>query len=140
MKTKLFTSMVEYENWTELFENCSDYEEIPSAIDDGFKIMMDMFTECKSWKVALRRFGKQFADVDASAGIKDWVEGMRESCENGYFKDTDGWKPGWNCTPEEYNEYVKGGTYSWAVEEIDEGRWYIFLNISGVYAGREARA
>ena len=36
--------------------------------------------------------------------------------------------------------FPQGGTYSWGVEEVDEGRWYIFLNISGIYAGVERKA
>ena len=40
--------------------------------------------------------------------------------------------------PEEIKAYSKNGTYSWGVEETSEGYWYLFLNISGIYAGREA--
>ena len=32
---KKFSSYAEYESWTDTFENASDYEEIPVAIDDG---------------------------------------------------------------------------------------------------------
>lgn len=132
---KKFASYEEYEAWTETFENCSEYENIPVLIDDSWKISADMFTECKSYKTALRRFEKTFASVPE---ITDWIEGIRESCENGCFEDTTGWKPAWSHDPEEIKELAKNGTYSWSVEEISEGRWYIFLNISGVYANREA--
>lgn len=133
---KIFKSFEEYESWIETFEDCSDYQEIPTAIDDGWKIAVDMFTTCKSWKVALRRFGKAFASV--SDEISAWVDCMRESCEMGYFSDLTGGRPAWANDPEEVKQFIKGGTYSWAVEETMEGYWYIYLNISGVYAGRAA--
>lgn len=136
-KTMIFRSFEEYEKWTEQFEDCAEYQEIPSAIDDGWKISADMFTECKSWKTALRRFAKVFADVNGE--IPGWVESMKESCENGYFEDTTGWKPSWTLNPEEVKEFAKNGTYSYGVEETEEGYWYIFLNISGCYAGYERR-
>lgn len=34
---KKFSSYAEYESWTDTFENASDYEEIPVAIDDGWE-------------------------------------------------------------------------------------------------------
>lgn len=135
MKTMEFHSYDEYEAWTEQFDEAYEYQNIPSLIDDGWKIMMDMFTECKSYKTALRRFEKAFGDHDQS--VKDWLEGIKESCENGYFKDT--CRPGWNATEEEIKEFYAGGTFSWGVEEVDDGYWYIFLNISGAYAGRDER-
>lgn len=133
MNTYIFTSFDQYEAWTEQFEDACEYQEIPTAIDDGWKVAVDMFTACKSYKTALRRFEKAFKDVNP--GISAWVEGMRESAENGYFKDE--CKPGWNCTKEEREEFYKGGTYSYGIEETSEGYWYIFLNISGIFAGRE---
>lgn len=131
--TLVFNSLDAYETWIEQFENCSDYEEIPVAIDDGWKIAVDLFTDCKSWKTALRRFEKAFGDY--SEDIKGWIECMRESVESGYTSDS--LKPGWNATEEEKQDLYKYGTYSWGVEEQDDGYWYIFLNISGVYASRE---
>ena len=134
-KTKIFHSQEEYDRWTESFESPSDYQEIPSVIDDGWKISADMFTECKSWKTALKRFEKAFVPVNSE--ISGWVECMKESCENGFFSDLTGWKPAWTSDPEEVEEWAKEGTYSWGVEETSEGYWYIFLNISGSYAGRK---
>lgn len=131
--TLVFNSLDAYETWIEQFENCSDYEEIPVAIDDGWKIAVDLFTDCKSWKTALRRFEKAFGDY--SEDIKGWIECMRESVESGYTSDS--LKPGWNATEEERQDLYKKGSYSWGVEEQDDGYWYIFLNISGVYASRE---
>ena len=137
MTTMIFNSQEAYDNWTEQFENCFEYQEIPTAIDDGWKVAVDMFTECKSWKTALKRFAKAFAQVNPE--IQGWIDCMKESCENKYFSDTNGWKPAWTTDPEQIKEWAKGGIYSWGVEETMEGYWYIFLNISGAYAGREAR-
>ncbi len=133
-----FASFEEYEKWTEQFENASDYQEVPCVIDDGWKVSADMFTACKSWKTALRRFEKAFSAVNSE--IAGWVECMRESCESGFFEDTTGWRPAWTNNPEEVKEFAKGGIYSYGVEETMEGYWYIFLNISGCYAGRQAQA
>lgn len=131
-----FTNYTEYECWTDTFENPGEYEEIPVAIDDGWKISMDMITSCKSYKTALRRFEKTFSEV--SGEIAAWVEFMKESCEAGFFRDSTGWMPAWSNDPEVIKENCKNGIYSWGVEETMEGYWYVFLNISGIYAGREA--
>ena len=113
---KNFSSYAEYESWTATFENASDYEEIPVAIDDGWKISIDMFTACKSYKTALRRFEKTFRVV--SSDITGWVECMRESCESGCFEDTTGWRPAWSNDPEEIKAYSKNGTYSLSLIHI----------------------
>ena len=125
MTTLVFKDFEAYEAWTEQFEECSEYEQIPTAIWDGWKMAADMFTECKSFKTALKRFEKAFGNVNGE--VKAWVEGMRESCENKYFHEKE-------------MSFPQGGTYSWGVEEVDEGRWYIFLNISGIYAEVERKA
>ena len=135
MTTLVFQSQEAYERWTEQFENCADYQEIPTVVDDGWKVAADMFTACKSWKTALRRFEKAFGSVNPD--ITGWVECMRESCESGCFKDTTGCYPAWTSDSEEIKEFLKGGAYAWGVEESYEGYWYIYLNISGTYAGRE---
>lgn len=134
---KMFTSFGEYEKWTETFENTSDYEGIPVGIDDGWKVAVDMFTACKKYKTALRRFEKTFKELNDQ--ISGWVEYMNESCENGCFGEVNGWKPAWTTDTAEIREFAKGGTYSWGVEETLEGYWYIYLNISGIYAARERK-
>ena len=134
-KMKKFASYVQYEDWTDGFENPSEYEKIPVAIDDGWSISIDMVTACKSYKTALRRFEKTFSGLDKE--IAPWIENMRLCCEGGgCFVDTTGWRPAWTNDPVEIKEHAKNGTYSWGVEESTEGYWYVFLNISGIYAGR----
>lgn len=130
----IFKSFEEYESWTETFENASDYQEIPTLIDDGWKISVDMFTACKSWKTAVRRFAKVFSGYNEDVAC--FIEGMKESAENGCFSDCTGCMPAWNYTQEEKKEYQKNGTYSWGIEETADGYWYMFLNISGMYASR----
>ena len=93
-------------------------------IYDGWKVAADLFTECKSFKTALRRFEKAFGEVNAE--VHTWVECMKECCESGYFHECE-------------NGYPNGGAYSWGVEETSEGYWYVFLNISGAYAGVERK-
>lgn len=132
-KTKIFQSVEEWEQWS---ENCFDSQDVPILIDDGWKIAADMFTECKSWKTALKHFEKAFAGINDD--VTDWIETINESCENGCFEDTTGWKPAWTNDPKEIAEIQKGGAYAWGVEEMSDGYWYIYLNISGVYAGKPA--
>jgi len=141
-KVKSFKSYEDYESWTDSLDNCSEYSEIPVVIDDGWKVAVDMFTECKSFKTAIRRFANTFAEVEA---VKEWAEGMQESCESGYFGDTTGWQCSFSYDEEENKRLnrelaQKSGFYSWGVEEVDESRWYIFLNVAGIYAGRPERA
>lgn len=129
--TLMFDSFGAYEKWVENFDDCFEYEEIPTAIYDGFKLSADMFIYCKSWKTALKQFEKAFNNVNSE--VKFWVALMKESAENGYFKDA--LKPAWKCTEEEKREFYKGGNYAYGIEAIDDNCWYIYLIISGVYAG-----
>lgn len=115
---KKFDSMDAYIEWTEGFENCCEYESIPCIIDDGWKISADMFIECKSYKTALRRFEKAFKEVYGN--VTNWVEGMRESCENGFWAM-------------EQHEEGRPDCFSYGVEETMEGYWYVYLNVSGIY-------
>ena len=119
-KTMVFNSQEEYESWTEKFENCSDYQMIPTIVDNGWKLSADLFTECKSWKTVIRRFKKAFSDYKP---VQDWIDCIYEMCENGFF----------SChSDNDYEDYRDG--YAFEIEETSEGLWYMFLNISGVYA------
>jgi len=124
-KPKKFSNFNEYEDWTERFDNCCDYEKIPVLIDDGWKISADMTTECKSWKTALRRFAKVFGDADES--VKEWIEFMRDAADCGQFH-------------EKYIPIITkdddGSFYSWGIEDVGDDIWYVYLNVSGVYAHR----
>lgn len=109
-KTRIFRNFEEYEAWTEQFDGAGEWEEIPTAIDDGQSINCDCFTECKSHKTALRRFGKQFGDI--FPGIRGWAESMQEAYENGCSHMCD-----------------EDACYSYGIEETMDGYWYIYLNV-----------
>ena len=132
--TLMFLSFDAFDAWTQQFEECSDWEMIPTAIDDGWKLSMDLFTACKSWKTALKRFAKAFKEVNPE--VAGWVDCIRESCENGSFQDATGCRPAWTTDPDEIREFLSKGAYSWGVEQHDD-KWYVFLNISGSYLGRK---
>lgn len=134
--TKKFNSEAEYEVWTEKFDSPSDCEEYPTLIDDGDRILMDMITYCKSWKTAVKRFRKAFAECGSC--VSGWIDAIEENCGDGYFADRDGWKPAWTSDPKEIEEWAKLGKYAWAVEEIDEGCWYVYLNLSGHFYEKDA--
>lgn len=74
-------------------------------------ICSDCTTACKSYKTALRRFFKALTENGESL-ISNWYAEILESCENGYFKMSD------------------SGSYSWGIEEVSDGVWYVFLNIN----------
>ena len=127
-KLKIFKDFEAYETWTDQFDDF-EYCYTPCLIDDGWKISMDGFTDCKSWKTALNRFRKAFGDY--SEDIKAWIDSMYESCENGYMHD----ECYYSANESDKELCKKYGSYGWAVEQVDDGRFYIFLNISGEYAG-----
>lgn len=130
MKTMTFNSQADYEAWADTFETPSEYSRIPVLIDDGFTVSADMETECKSWKTAVRRFAKAFCNISAFDG---WIgEDMLENGESGIFQDMSKYYG----TPEEIAEFRKNGQYSWGIEEVSDGVWYIYVNVSSVYAGR----
>lgn len=130
---KSFKSYEEYEAWTEQFTDCYQYEDIPVLIDDGWKRAIDMMTECKSWKTALRRFEKTFGSVPE---VSDWIPFLRESAECGCFSD----RLSYYDKEYERKMVIESGSYSYGIEEVSEGTWYIYLNLSGAYAGYPVRA
>lgn len=132
-----FISYDEYFEWTEKFENCSDYQFLPTIIDDGFKISCDLFTECKTINTAMNRFEKAFA---YKKELIEWFEAMRESFEAGYYKDTKGCYPSWTNNTEEIRKFLEDGMYSFGIEQIEDDMWYVFLNVSGKYIERENKA
>lgn len=87
-----------------------------TVIRENGWIKSDLMTECKSYKTALRRFFDSLKDIPE---IAEWRDCITESCECGYFKE---------------NELQN---YAWAVEEINEGEWYIFLNTRTEQTGNE---
>lgn len=131
-KAKVFDSMSDYLTWADSFDGSYDYQMIPSVVIDSKGYRIDLMTECKSWKTAIKRFRKAFASESISASVSDWCDMIAESCENGCWSDAV--KPSWFHTKEEYEDYIRNGSYSWGVEQVDDGLWYIYLNASGCHA------
>lgn len=129
-----FISYDEYSEWTEQFENCSDYQLLPIIIDDGFKISCDMFTECASINTVMNRFEKAFSYKEE---LKEWFETMRESFESGHYENIKGCYPAWITDRKEIQKFLEDGMYSFGIEQTDDNLWYVFLNVSGTYIGRE---
>ena len=107
------------------FEEFSDAEvagewEALTVITENGWIKADLMTECKSWKTALRRFFKAL-DPDSAEEFEGWYECMRESAESGYFKMNDSRMADGSRNPYSF--------YAWEIEEMNDGEWYIFLNI-----------
>ena len=101
-----------------------EWERVTVVRENGW-VKADLLTECKSWKTAVRRFFKAMSSDPAFDG---WEECIRESCENGHWKDS---STVWNCEKGR-SEFVPG--YAWEVVQTSENAWYIFLN---VYTGAE---
>lgn len=135
MKAIKFDSFGEYEAWADTFDNAADYQAIPAIIDDGWKVAADFFTECKSAKTAIRRFVRVFSEIFPD--VKDWGEGMLESIESGYWNSD---SHGYQDAEEERRIANTFGAFSWGIEEAMDGEWYIYLNVSGEYAGRGQKA
>lgn len=119
--TLVFNSQESYENWMEQFDSYADFESIPTVVDDGWKISADLMVECKSYKTALKRFEKAFKDVP---DIADFYEYLADSCDLKCFSANEG-----------YMSERQYGALSYGVEQIDENRWYIYVNLSGGYRG-----
>lgn len=135
MEVKKFESFAAYEAWTDTFENAFEYQMIPTIVDDGWKVSIDLFTECKSAKTAIRRFVRIFSE--SFPDVKDWGEGMLESIESGYWHSD---SHGYQDAEEERRIAQTLGAFSWGIEEAMDGEWYIYLNVSGEYAGRGQKA
>lgn len=60
---------------------------------------------------------------------------MLDSLRDDIYSDLSGWKPARRSFDSEYKPTL--GSYSWGVEEVTYHCFYVFLNISGEYAGRE---
>lgn len=109
MKVKEFKTFDECENYVD-----SDRfnELIPTIVIDDDYCAIDFTTYCKSWKTAIRRAMKIFTNYK---DVYFWLEGMKESCENNFFIDKSMID----------NHYT--GDYTFGVEEVSEGVWYIYL-------------
>lgn len=109
-------------------EVSGEWEALTVVTESGW-IKADLMTECKSWKTALRRFFRAL-DPSSAEEFSGWYECMREGAENGYFKMNDS-----RMADGSRNPYM---SYAWEIEEMNDGEWYIFLNIHpGEYEAEE---
>lgn len=113
MKRYDFTSFEQFEE----SNTAGEYEAL-TVIDENGWLKSDIMTECKRWQTALRRFFKMFGE---DSRLDGWYECMKEEAENGYFKLNDS-----TMGDGSRNEFP---AYAYEIEEIDDGVWYIFLNV-----------
>lgn len=91
-------------------------------VENELTVCADGEFECKSWKVALRRFFKALAGDTRFDG---WdAQGLSESIGYGYWKDA---ATLYDRTTGECR-YIPGG-YHWSVEPTIDGCWYIELTV-----------
>lgn len=114
MKIYEFSSFEEFER----AEVAGEDEALTIVTENGW-IKSDLVTVCKSWKTALRRFFKALSARHPE--IAEWTESLTESAENGYFRMNDSMMADGTQNP------FPG--YAWEIEEVQEGVWYIFLNV-----------
>lgn len=115
MKRYDFNSFEEFSD----AEVAGEWEALTVLAENGW-IKADLMTECKSWKTALRRFFKAL-NPNGDEEFSGWYECMTESAENGYFKGND-----FTMADGSRNQCP---SYAWEIEEMNDGEWYIFLNI-----------
>ena len=114
MKIYEFNSFEEFER----AEVAGEDEALTIVTENGW-IKSDLVTVCKSWKTALRRFFKALSARHPE--IAEWTESLTESAENGYFRMNDNMMADGTQNP--------FPSYAWDIEEVDDGVWYIFLNV-----------
>ncbi len=112
MKLRKFNSYDEYETYYENKESEERYE-IVDIVRTENRVCADMMTDTKSVKIALNRF---FRTVKDCKDFADWEGDIRESIENGYWKD----------------DSMKDAGYAWEVEDHD-GSYYICIILTNAY-------
>jgi len=123
--TCVFPSLDEYQNWVDGLtdEEHSEYTFVPTLIAQNSEVRADCQYDCKKWQTALNRFKKDF--LNNKLGLSDkkreaisgWIETMQESCESGIFED--------HFT--EKDDKGQLSTYSWGVDEVHDGSFYVYL-------------
>ena len=110
--------MTTFHRYTRKFESFEDYEiyygkhnhheGITDIVENKYTVCADAEFACKTWKTAIKRFGKAIA---CDIRFDGWYEYMFECCENGNDTET------------------MNGEYAWSVEPTIEGFWHIFLRV-----------
>lgn len=123
----------EYDEYQEQYENeHDDYEDLYDTVDVirsaskfGTQFETQMFTSCKRATTAVNRFFSAF-DLDKYPQIVGWKEGILEAIQSGVFSESETYKG------------MHTGSYTWGVEELDDERFYVFLNLLDVAKDKEA--
>lgn len=117
-----FKSFKEYDKWADK----QNGEAV--LIDDGWQMSMDMTVDAHSAVGAVEEFTKVFLMPETRLLLRD----MKAEVEDGTFEDCVK-----RLNPTRTRELWENiGGYNWAVENIDENRWYVFLNATGNFLGR----
>lgn len=117
--TRRFCNFDDYSEYYDTHEHKMNDVDI---VENELTISADGEFECKSWKVALRRFFKSLNDKMDTQGFDE--EGLRESIECGYWKDA----ATMYDSKTGRSKYVAGG-YHWCVEPTIDGCWYVELTV-----------
>lgn len=121
---KRFKSFGEYELWMK-----TEYKETPVLIDDGWLMSMDMMVECDDALSAVRAFEREFLTPET----RMLIDCMKAGCEDGTLTDcTD-----YGSDEDNREAWKKYGGFKWAVENVYDGLWYVYLNATGNFLGRK---
>lgn len=124
---KWFDSMDSFEDWNSNIEDC---DEVVSIVNESGWLRIDLTTTCKHSSTALRRFFGQLVDVKEAY---DWKESMEEHAA--YSKELAKKSEYYDGSCHANDTTMADGTdnpypsYSYGVEMLDNGWWYVFLNV-----------
>ncbi|MGN1394550.1 MAG: hypothetical protein ACI4V7_11080, partial [Succinivibrionaceae bacterium] len=122
MKLKYFDGLDAYDNYISDSTGGFNSEKIGTNyvhfINETEKVAIDGEVQCKNASTAINRFfdtlGNQFDNLGIDE-LNGWKESILESIKNGVYSQTNA-------------EGSAPGTYSYGVEQLDNGRWYVYLN------------
>ena len=126
-------TLKEWEDKADLDSETGNYEEMEDEIiivwEDGVACL-DIMANGKRIVPILRKIEKALSAVGLSGDSEtaifggwfgSWADSLTDPVEREYFD--------WNY-PGKYDAEQGNWSYSWGIEQIDDGRWYVFLNIS----------
>lgn len=110
-----------FDDYSEYYDDHEHKMNDVDIVENELTVSADGEFECKSCKVAIRRFFKALAGDNRFDG---WYECIRECVENGYYKE----KATIYNHKTGREEYILGG-YHWSVEPTIEDCWYVELTV-----------
>lgn len=120
--------MVKFKSFKEFDAWADQWQGEPVLIDDGWRMSMDMTVYVHSAAAAVNAF----SDVFQMPETKMLLQAMRSAVDDGTYMDCA------RCLDEAATQSMWDniGGYKWAVERVDDGEWYVFLNATGNFLGR----